>query len=260
MLVIAWQQASPGRGIRCFVRTSPACLIARHDCRLSHRPPPFRPSPTKGSFLTKVRHAAQMSPGGPGHGRKQRTATDALAIPATSAPGPQHAACVAQLSEQIRRQHARKVERLRRILFDTTPLAEAVARGTAPGLRVPSVTDPHAHLTVVATISELDEPHAVPTGAGSLVRVSIAGQHRVLDRRVSVDPAEAEAWARLVLGPWAAHGYRSVEAVTAINGQAGASFYLVFLDADGNPVPPPENDDWPVRLLPLNHDGPVPDC
>lgn len=174
-------------------------------------------------------------------------------------PGPQHAARVAQLSDQIRRQHGRKVGQLRRILFETTPLAEAIARGAPPALRVPSVTDPHARLTVVASIRQLDQAHAVPSGGGSLAEVSIAGHHRVLDRRVSIDPAETEAWAGLVLGPWAAHGYRSEEPVTAVNGQPGASFYLVFLDADGNPVTPPKNDDWPARLLPLVDHVPEPD-
>lgn len=166
-------------------------------------------------------------------------------------PGPEHAARVARLSEQIDRRHGGEVRRLRRLLFETTPMRDALLNGTPPGISVTSVVDSHGRLTVMASISELEEAPTGLSGGCFEVLVSIVGHHRVLDRRVSVDPAEEEAWALLAFGPWAQHAYRQQGAVTNVNGQPGAAFYIVFLDIDRNPTSPPQKDPWPAPLLPL---------
>lgn len=174
-----------------------------------------------------------------------------MPLPRPARPsGADHDAQVTALVQRLGRERRHEVAKLHRDLFGE-PLSAVLLRGERPGVGVGSVVDRHARLTVIASIGDIDET-ATGIPGGVQVLVSVVGHHRQLGRRVPVDAAEEEAWARLAVGPeWQPYLYREVNLLTQVNDEAGAGFFTVFLDADRRPVHLPDGNAWPTSLQPL---------
>ena len=163
--------------------------------------------------------------------------------------GHDHDARVARLVEQLGRDRRHDVAELHRQLFGD-PLTQVLMRLGRPGVTVGSAVDRRVRLSVVVNMVEVDE--ADGGIAGTVVMASVVGHHRQLDRRVAVDSAEEEAWARLAFGPqWQAHAYRQLGRVTQVNDEVGAAFFLVFLGVDGQVTHPSEDKVQQRKLQPL---------
>lgn len=158
----------------------------------------------------------------------------------------------AAIAAVITRRHGNRLRALHRQLFsaagefdpDLTPDG-----WRPPSLQAPAITNPHARVSVAASIqTRLEEPADLPAGT-RLLQVSVAGHHRLLHQRAALIRAEEDAWAHAVVGPkWVTRAYRQ-GVVASVGGGPGATHYVVYLDASGEAQPGPLTPAQP--LVPL---------
>lgn len=168
----------------------------------------------------------------------------------------------------LTRKHDSEIRAFRRYLFtdeaDSTSAIVSdtefakVLSGDRPGPQrfgpVNSVTDRHAALTVVADLVDQAAMLEDEQLTGSILTLSVAAHHRQLQSRLTVDPDEAAAWIRALLGDtWSAH-VRAAGALSTTSTGSGAQrlttlFFYLFIAPDGRPHNPPAS--FSIPTVPL---------
>ena len=155
---------------------------------------------------------------------------------------------VAALVKAIDTHHHRTIGELHRALYSARGEYDAADRTWRPPIvEVRSVTDRHLSIGIAASITELPETAegGVPLGSRCLT-VSVSALHRTLRRAMPADSAEAEAWARHVIGlDRASHAYHRPGLVRRKNGTPAALYFMLYLDDQNRPQPAPELEHQP---------------